>query len=100
MCWFCTRFLTVQLFSFRSNILLDEHLTAKVSDFGFPTQLPEHVSGKTLILATPGAGLPGTPGYQPPAYNVRKHSTLRMCKAMECYDYTFEAHDCSRFHNS
>jgi len=87
----------VQLFCFRSNIRLDEHLTAKVSDCGFPTQLPEQVSGKTLILATPGAGLPGTPGYQPPQYNVRKHSTLRMCTVMECYIYTFEALDCSRF---
>lgn len=51
-------------------------MTAKVSDFGISIQLPEQVGGKTLILATPGSGLPGTPGYQPPEYSERKYSTL------------------------
>ena len=49
---------------YRSNILLDEHLTAKVADLGFSIQVPQHYGSKTLITVGPGQGLPGTPGYR------------------------------------
>jgi serine/threonine protein kinase len=58
----------------RSNILLDEHLTAKLADFGFSIQLPEKKAGKTLITATDG--LPATDGYRPPEYADGKYSLL------------------------
>ena len=59
---------------FRSNILLDEKLTAKLSDFGFSIQLPQSMGCKTLI--TSADGLPGTDGYRPPEYSDRKFSVL------------------------
>lgn len=58
-------------------------MTAKVSDFGFSIQLPEQVGGKTLILATPGSGLPGTSGYQSTVNGSTAHSV--MCTVMEWY---------------
>ena len=58
----------------RSNILLDNKLTAKLSDFGFSIQLPESQGSKTLI--TSADGLPGTDGYRPPEYSDRKYSEL------------------------
>ena len=60
---------------YRSNILLDEHLVAKISDFGFSIQLPVTFGNKTLITVGPGQGLPGTPGYRPPEYNDGHYST-------------------------
>ena len=59
----------------RSNILLDEHLTAKIADFGFSIQVPQNYGNKTLITVGPGQGLPGTPGYRPPEYNDGHYST-------------------------
>ena len=53
--------------SFRSNILLDEHLGAKLADFGFSFQMPEKVGNVTLISAV--HGLPGTNGYRPPEFS-------------------------------
>lgn len=58
-----------------SNILLDEHLVAKIGDFGFSIELPEIVSGHTLITAAPGAGMAGTVGYMPPEFQAGKYST-------------------------
>ena len=58
----------------RSNILLDEKLTAKLSDFGFSIQLPQTVGSKTMITSVDG--LPGTDGYRPPEYSDRKFSVL------------------------
>ena len=60
---------------FRSNILLDEHFTAKISDFGFSIQVPESYGKKTLITVGPGLGLPGTPGYRPPEFSDGHYST-------------------------
>ncbi len=60
---------------YRSNILLDEHLTAKVADFGFSIQVPQQCGSKTLITVGPGQGIPGTPGYRPPEYNDGRYST-------------------------
>ena len=54
---------------YRSNILLDEHLTAKIADLGLSIQVPQHYGSKTLITVGPGQGLPGTPGYRPAEYN-------------------------------
>ena len=59
---------------FRSNILLDENLKAKLADFGFSIQLPERKANKTLVTAT--QGLPGTDGYRPPEYSDGKYSVL------------------------
>lgn len=60
---------------YSSNILLDDHWVAKIADFGFSIELPQIVGGKTLITATPGHGLPGTPGYMAPEYHQQKFST-------------------------
>ena len=59
---------------YRSNILLDNKLTAKLSDFGFSIQLPQSTGSKTLITSTDG--LPGTDGYRPPEYSDRRFSVL------------------------
>ena len=59
----------------RSNILLDEHWGAKIADLDFSIELPKVVGGRTLITATPGHGLPGTPGYMAPEYQHQKYST-------------------------
>lgn len=56
---------------YRSNILLDDKLTAKLSDFGFSIQLPESKGSNTST-----DGLPGTDGYRPPEYSDRKYSVL------------------------
>ena len=61
-------------YPYRSNILLDHKLTAKISDFGFSIQLPQSLGSKTLI--TSADGLPGTDRYRPPEYCDRKHSVL------------------------
>ena len=53
--------------SFRSNILLEEHLGAKLADFNFSFRVPEKVDNITLISAV--HGLPGTNGYRPPEFN-------------------------------
>ena len=56
----------------RSNILLDEYLTAKLADFGFSIQIPETVGNVTLINAKDG--LPGTNGYRPPEFSDSNYS--------------------------
>ena len=56
-----------------SNILLDKHFAAKLSDFGFSIQLPARKANKTVVTAV--EGLPGTDGYRPPEYGDRKFST-------------------------
>ncbi len=61
----------MSLFLYRGNILLDEHLMAKIADFGFSIQVPQHHANKTLITVGPGQGIPGTPGYRPPEYDGR-----------------------------
>ena len=58
----------------RSNILLDEHLTPKIGDFGFSIQVPQESCSKTLITVGPGQGIPGTPGYRAPEYNDGRYS--------------------------
>ena len=57
---------------YRSNILLDNKLTAELSDFGFSIQLPQSTGSKTLIISTDG--FPGTDGYRPPEYSDRRFS--------------------------
>ena len=59
---------------YRSNILLDDHFSGKLSDFGFSIQLPRCYANKTLIVAS--TGLPGTNGYRPPEYSYSKYSIL------------------------
>lgn len=46
---------------------MDEHLTAKLADFGFSIQMPEAVGNVTLINSKDG--LPGTNGYRPPEFS-------------------------------
>lgn len=62
---------------FRSNILLDEHLGAKLADFGFSFQMPEKVGNVTLISAV--HGLPGTNGYRPPEFSDSNFSVRSDC---------------------
>ena len=57
---------------YRSNILLDEHLTTKLADFGFSIQMPETVGNVALISAQDG--LPGTNGYRPPEFSDGHYS--------------------------
>lgn len=45
------------------NILIDEHLTAKLGDFGFSMELPQTDEGQTLVTAPMIAR---TSGYFPP----------------------------------
>ena len=52
--------------------MLDEHLTAKLADFGFSIQMPETVGNVTLINARDG--LPGTNGYRPPEFSDGNYS--------------------------
>ena len=35
----------------RANILLDQHLTAKLGDFGFTREFPQVIGGRTMITA-------------------------------------------------
>ena len=51
---------------------LDENLSAKISDFGFSTQMPKCVGNTTLLSAK--HGLPGTSGYRPSEYADCKYS--------------------------
>ena len=52
--------------------MLDEHLSAKLADFGFSIQMPETVGNVTLINAKDG--LPGTNGYCPPEFSDSNYS--------------------------
>ena len=53
----------IHLFSL--NILLDACLTAKLGDFGFAMDMPEHRSGRTLVSA-PLIVIPRSDGYFAP----------------------------------
>ena len=46
------------------NILLEEHLTEKLADFGFSFQMAEKVGNVTLISA-----VHGLPGNRPPEFS-------------------------------
>lgn len=48
---------------YRANILLDNHLNAKLGDFGFAYQIPELKMGRTVITAPTFAR---TEGYYAP----------------------------------
>ena len=47
---------------FRSNILLDSHLSGKLGDFGFTKEIPQ-VQGRTLVTT---ASVVKSLGYSPP----------------------------------
>jgi serine/threonine protein kinase len=69
--------LLIKIYNFfiscRSNVLLDENVSSKISDFGFSAQTPKRVGNTTLLSAK--HGLPGTNGYRPPEYADCKYST-------------------------
>ena len=54
-----------------SNILLDDHFTAKISDFGFALHLPQVQQNKTMVTAPLIAR---TEGYFPPEITSGKFS--------------------------
>lgn len=53
------------------NILLDGHFTAKLGDFGFAIQMPQHIAGKTVVTAL---ALAHSDGYGPPELLSRRYS--------------------------
>ena len=61
------------------NIVLDENFVAKVGDFGFSLELPNCVSGRTMVTAPL---LARTEGYYPPESMSGKLSPL--CDVYSC----------------
>ena len=51
----------------RTNILLDQHLSAKLGDFGFAQEIPQLVGGRSVITA---AVVAKSLGYSPPEMDM------------------------------
>ena len=51
----------------RTNILLDQHMSAKLGDFGFAQEVPQLVGGHSVITA---AVVARSLGYSPPEMDL------------------------------
>ena len=60
------------LLPYRCNILLDQHFTAKLGDFGVSRELPASTHGYTMVTA---ASVVKSLGYSPPEADTCRYST-------------------------